>query len=157
MSNNISIIIILITLSSCSTKPYKDNFENSINEVVTIDHNSNSDNIYLIIEQSGCTTCLYKADEFYFEYKDQKIDNLFFIFTGYASYKRLRLKYGIKGNENNIFIDSASVFYTNKVRLEYPSIVYFNSEIVRDYEIASPDNFQAYTALIDFLNSSSND
>ncbi|MFT6872665.1 MAG: tRNA(His) 5'-end guanylyltransferase [Roseivirga sp.] len=152
-TRKLSILILLVIIAACG-KPFDSKFELAINQLLS-DSGHGSETVYLIMEQSGCTTCLYKADEFYFSNKNEKIEHLKFVFTGYSSLKRLRLKYGISEKDENIIIDSTSVFYKNNVRLEYPSILYFTSSKLKDYEIVGTDNFKAYSFLKDYLNSKS--
>lgn len=138
-----------LSLAISCNGPYKESFEKAIQDIHEQDIIDKT--IFVVMEQSGCTTCLYKADEFYSEYANQGYQDLKFIFTGYSSEKRLRLKYDLKKSQSNILLDSTSIFYKNNLRLEYPSILYFENNRLIEYEIGSPDNFKAYTELVDIL------
>lgn len=134
------LFITLICIVSCSNNQERDGLENSVKIL-----SDNDDITYLVLEQSGCSTCLYKADEFFKEFRHNM--DMIYIFTGYTSEKRLRLKYGMTGQESNIIIDKNSEFYRNNVQLGYPSILYFENGSLAEYEVAKTSNFAAYDRL----------
>lgn len=138
--------IVVLCLAACTNDAEK----NNLNAALTDLNLGDDQRLVLVLEQSGCSTCLYKADEFFLENRDN--ENILYVFTGYSSMKRLKLKYDITGNEPNIIIDHDAHFYRNSVQLDYPSIIYLNQGKIERYELGSSDNFSAYSRLFAELN-----
>ncbi|MGW8121383.1 hypothetical protein ACV07N_01890 [Roseivirga echinicomitans] len=135
------LILGVTILMGCENAEQRNNLQQAINDLKV----SESFNIVLVMEQAGCTTCLYKANEFFEDNRSEQ--KILYVFTGYHSLKQMKLKYNLTGNEKNILFDHKSVFYKNKVQLDYPSILYLSDRAIVDYEIAGIDNFSAYSRL----------
>jgi hypothetical protein len=136
----------VLCLAACTNNVEKNNLSAALTDLSLGD----APRLVLVLEQSGCSTCLYKADEFFLENKVN--ENILYVFTGHSSLKRLKLKYDITGNEPNIIIDHDAHFYRNNVQLDYPSIIYLNEGKIERYELGSSDNFSAYSRLFAELN-----
>jgi hypothetical protein len=140
-------ILLFPVCISCSSSIEKQRLEDSI---IALDKLIKPEMIYVVLEQSGCGTCLYKADEFFEDYsKDTRVT---FVFTGFISEKRLHLKYDLADSATNVLIDRNSEFFRNNAQLDYPSILYFENSNLESYEVAGTDNFSAYARLIGHLN-----
>lgn len=72
-SNSLLGLFLLVSVS-CTNSGEKQGLEKSINN---LQDQSTSNMIYVVLEQSGCSTCLYKADEFFESYRNH--ENLMFV------------------------------------------------------------------------------
>ena len=127
MKRNILIIytVIIACVFSCSDIQ-KNQFQKAINEM----NLPKGTEYVLVLEQSGCSTCLYKANRFFEENRTNK--NVVYIFNGFISLKNIKLKYKISGTEVNMKLDTGAVFYRNKARIEYPTILYLSNGEIED-------------------------
>ena len=142
----ILLLLAIVVLSSCSREGRGQFFEKSIMELL---EKAPDNQIYLVMEQQSCNTCLYKADRFFNQHRDH--GQITYVFAGYHSKKHVKLKYGLDGDESNILFDEASIFFKNNVQLKYPSILYFENGSITEHEVATSDNFSAYDRLEGYL------
>jgi hypothetical protein len=110
--------------------------ENILNNLMEIDKfNQRNYTHAVIIPGSGCTGCISEAESFF---KENKNENIFFIFTDIFSIKELRLK--LKDLDmDNVFIDEKSLFYIeDEEKNKYPVIVNLMDKNNIKYKIFEP-------------------
>lgn len=134
------IIILLFIMLSCNNERLE-----MYNELLDVINVKDETKYLLILDQSGCSTCLYKADEFYFQNSNRK--DVMYLFTGFVSQKHIKLKYKILNDAPNVYIDIDNIINKYNLKIDYPALLEVRKGKVQSVIIMKPDNFKEYSNL----------
>lgn len=105
----------------------------------------------LLIPMAGCPGCISGAEMFV----KRNLDNckILFLFTRINSEKTLRSKLGLNALPENLIFDRENRFALapDFPESEYPLVIYFNRDNKSSLDAISPDNYEAYEKLINFV------
>lgn len=119
------LFIMGILLCNCSTEE-KEYAENVVATLRKNDVNLTEYSHVVVIPNVGCGGCISEAEHFFRENKEQDI---LFVFTKISSVKSLRLRLGDMINQKNVLIDSKSLYASQKEEINvYPVIIDIRNE-----------------------------
>ena len=119
------LFIMSIILCNCSTQE-KRYSENLVTTFKNNDLNLTENYQLFVITNVGCGGCISEAEHFF---RENKAQDILFVFTKISSEKSLRLRLGNMINQKNVLIDSECIYASQKEEINvYPVIIDIRNE-----------------------------
>lgn len=133
-----SLIILLasgvILLYSCLNT--KEGYTDLVVNMLKEENDISSYSHIVIIPELGCGGCISEAENFF---RENKNENIYFIFTKISSMKEIRLRLGKMIEQKNVLIDEQGLYASKKEEMNvYPIIIDIRNPNVKTWCFLEP-------------------